>query len=189
MQSWNPYLSQAESESYGLQFTSTTLVAQGHSSKYLVPTSASVDATWRATGIGCGLIVPGMTVRQVFKNGTIGGLADTDALLAATVGLSETTLIAQTVNYLGHGAADHTGTVFLTAGSHTIDAVFFEMTGGDEVEVYHAPGIISTWSATMKLVGSQSSPHRRGHRWNRHRDQRARRNGEQPYVGLRALVV
>ena len=235
LQSWNPYPSQAENESYGVQFTSTTLVAQGHSSKYFIPTNTSVDATWKATGfvdsswttgntgIGFGLLVPGITVRQVFKNGTIGGLVDTDALLAAPTGspliLSETTRIAQSVNYLGnggdghygfneapplgtgehyvirmtgtfstagsgyhtfglnsddggrirvdgntvmtddtgHGPADHMGTVFLTAGSHTFDAVFFEMTGGDEVEFYYAPGIISTWSATMKLVGDTAN--------------------------------
>ncbi len=235
LQSWNPYPSQAENESYGIQFTTATLVAQGASSKYFVPTSNSVDATWRntgfvdtswttgATGIGFGLMVPGMTVRQVFKNGTIGGLTDTDALLAAPTGspliLSDTTVIAQTVNYLGnggdghyganaapplgtgehyvmrvtgtfsttasgyhtfginsddggrirvnggtvmtddtgHGAADNMGNVFLTAGSHTFDVVFFEMTGGDELEFYYAPGIISTWSATMKLVGDTAN--------------------------------
>ncbi len=235
LQSWNPYPSQAENESYGIQFTIATLVAQGASSKYFVPTSNSVDATWRdtgfvdtswttgTTGIGFGLQVPGMTVRQVFKNGTIGGLTDTDALLAAPTGspliLSDTTVIAQTVNYLGnggdghyglnavpplgtgehyvmrvtgtfsttasgyhtfginsddggrirvdggtvmtddtgHGAADHMGNVFLTAGSHTFDVVFFEMTGGDELEFYYAPGLLSTWSTTMKLVGDTAN--------------------------------
>lgn len=128
LQSWNPYPSQASNESYGLQFTSTTLVAKGYSSKYFVPSNTAVDATWRntgfvdtswstgATGIGFGLLVPGITVRQVFKNtsyGGVGNLADTDALLGYAAGspqiLSETTVIAPWVNYLGNGGDGHFG--------------------------------------------------------------------------------
>ncbi|MEO8352413.1 MAG: CotH kinase family protein, partial [Chthoniobacteraceae bacterium] len=115
-------------ESYGLQFTSTTLLAEGASAKYLIPTSGALglnwtsrnfdDTTWAnaTTGIGFGLLVPGINVRHVLKNtafGTVDSIATADALLNAAPGssivASEATVTAPTVNFLGEGSDGHYG--------------------------------------------------------------------------------
>jgi hypothetical protein len=109
--------SQAADESYGVRFQSTTLVAKGAATRYKVPTGTV--SNWQTTsfshtswlqggsGLGFGLTEPGITVRHVFKNGTIGGLADAESLLALPAGnsaiLSTTTITAGTVNFLGDG--------------------------------------------------------------------------------------
>ena len=69
----------AANESYGSQFTTTTFVAAGATARYRVPPNGSLGTTWTApgfnadvptvwgtgpTGIGYGLLVPGITVRQ-----------------------------------------------------------------------------------------------------------------------------
>lgn len=109
-------------ESYGARFDSTVLLAPGAATRYIAPSSSSnpaatwnqpgfADGSWPAgpSGLGHGLAVPGITVRHVFKNGTLnGGLAEVDALLALPPGdpgiLSEATVIADVVNYLGEGS-------------------------------------------------------------------------------------
>ncbi len=115
-------------ESYGLQFTSTTLLAEGASAKYLIPTDGALglnwtnrnfdDTTWAngTTGIGFGLLVPGINVRHVLKNtafGTVNSIATADALLDAAPGsaiiATEATVIAPTVNFLGEGSDGHYG--------------------------------------------------------------------------------
>ncbi|MFN0080153.1 MAG: autotransporter-associated beta strand repeat-containing protein [Prosthecobacter sp.] len=56
-----------------------------------------------------------------------------------------------------HGAVDHLGSVTLAAGNHTFEAFYFEAGGGDEGEFYAAPGNLSAWDATMKLVGDTAN--------------------------------
>ncbi|RYD60144.1 MAG: hypothetical protein EOP83_20130, partial [Verrucomicrobiaceae bacterium] len=118
------YPAQRGDESFGGRFLRTVLVAPGANTRYRVPASASdpgatwtqtafSDATWAsgASGLGHGLTVPGITVRMVCKNGTMAGLSDADSLLALPAGhssiLSETTVTADTVNYLGDGSDGH----------------------------------------------------------------------------------
>ena len=55
-----------------------------------------------------------------------------------------------------HAAADHFGTVTLTAGTHTIDLVYFNRSGGDVVELFAAAGTLSSYSSSFQLVGSAS---------------------------------
>src|SRR5687768_7248437 len=102
------YPAQPGDESFGAQFDRTALVAQGAQTRFMVPTSSTVPgATWiqpafadsgwpsGASGLGHGLTMPGITVRHVFKNGTMSTLAEADALLALAPGnpgiLSEAT--------------------------------------------------------------------------------------------------
>lgn len=121
------YPSQDGDEAYGARFNSTVLLAPGASTRYIAPTGATNPAaTWiqpafsdsgwslGPSGLGHGLAVPGISVRQVFKNGTLyGGLAEVDALLALPPGnpgiLSEATVVANVVNYLGEGSEGRFG--------------------------------------------------------------------------------
>jgi hypothetical protein len=115
------YPAQDGDESYGLRFQRTVLIAPGATTRYRVPASSSdpgatwiqpdfLDGTWASgpSGLGHGLTVPGITVRQVCKNGTVSNLSDADTLLALAPGnsgiLKEATVTAATVNYLGEGS-------------------------------------------------------------------------------------
>ena len=115
------YPAQEGDESYGARFQRTVMLAPGASTRYRVPASSTdpgatwnqtgfADATWSVgpSGLGHGLTVPGITVRQVCKNGTVANLTDADNLLALPAGntgiLSEATVIADKVNYLGEGS-------------------------------------------------------------------------------------
>jgi hypothetical protein len=232
------YPPQAPDESYGLNFNGTPLVISGTAARFIVPGDDALGTTWTAsgfndgawtngvTGIGFGLMVPGITVRSVKKNQSFGGLstiAETDALLALPAGspqiLADVTVVAATVNYLGegedghygsnlpfpsggpdyhcikatgviqiptsgqwtfglnsddggriridgsnvmvddtnHGPGDHFGTVTLAAGQHTFEVIMWEQAGGDEVEFFAAPGALSSWSASFKLVGDTAN--------------------------------
>jgi len=55
-----------------------------------------------------------------------------------------------------HAVADHFGTVTLTAGTHTVDLVYFNRSGGDVVELFAASGTLSAFSASFQLVGGAS---------------------------------
>ncbi|MCF7675680.1 MAG: lamin tail domain-containing protein, partial [Akkermansiaceae bacterium] len=115
------YPSQGIDESYGLRFAHTTLVATGATAHYTAPaatipaweTTGFNHAAWPQgpTGLGYGLTEPGITVRHVFKNGSIGGLTDAYSLLALPAGdpgiLSETTVVSPTVNFLGEASDGH----------------------------------------------------------------------------------
>lgn len=116
------YPAQLGDESFGAQFNRTTLVAQGAPTRFMVPSSGTVPgATWMqpgfadggwfsgVSGLGHGLTTPGITVRQVFKNGApMDNLSQADALLALAPGnpgiLSEATVTADKINYLGEGS-------------------------------------------------------------------------------------
>ncbi|MBN8459546.1 MAG: lamin tail domain-containing protein [Verrucomicrobia bacterium] len=106
---------QDSDESYGPRFNHTTLVAPGAAARYLIPIGAvpnwqSVSynhASWPQgpTGLGFGLTEPGITARQVFKNGSMSGLTDALSLLSLPAGdpgiLAQSTGIYPTVNFLG----------------------------------------------------------------------------------------
>jgi hypothetical protein len=117
---------QAADESYGLRFTTTTLVGANATGRYKIPTSATNPASsWNQTsfdhstwssgpgGFGFGITLPGITVRQVSKNGSIGGLNDALALLALPASdpsvLSSSTSVTGTANFLGEGPEGHYG--------------------------------------------------------------------------------
>jgi hypothetical protein len=140
-QQFAPFPAMSPNESYGLQFTTTNFVTAGASARYLVPPNGTLGTTWTApgfnanaptnwstgpTGLGFGLLVPGISVRNARKaSGTITSLADADALLALPPGdptISEdTTVIAPSVNYLDDGGTGH----------FTGDQVF-PLLGGDQ---------------------------------------------------------
>ena len=115
-----------DDESYGINFTGSSLAKAGAAAKYLVPANDNLGGSWTArtfndaawlkgkTGIGFGISVPGMKVRQVAASGSFGGvssIATADALLALPPGnagiASETTVIAPSLNYLGEGGDGH----------------------------------------------------------------------------------
>ncbi|WP_395751928.1 putative Ig domain-containing protein [Prosthecobacter sp.] len=52
-----------------------------------------------------------------------------------------------------HATTDKFGTVTLTAGTHSIELVFFELGGGEAVELFAASGTLSAFSTSFKLVG------------------------------------
>jgi hypothetical protein len=114
----------AGDESYGARFQSTVLVAPGATTRYRVPTSNSdpaatwvqpgfADAAWSSgpSGLGHGLMVPGVTIRHVFKNGAITGLTDAVNLASLAPGnaaiQSEATVTAPVLNLLGDGSEGH----------------------------------------------------------------------------------
>ena len=90
------------------------------STRYLAPTSSNPaaatwiapgfdDAGWTsgASGLGFGLLVPGMLVKEVQTNFAMGSLAAVDAALAGTPNppaLTANTQIRQVLNLLGDGA-------------------------------------------------------------------------------------
>ena len=121
-QSFAPsYPAQAANESYGARFTTTKLLAANATGRYAVPTSGTDPvATWNQAGFddanwtsgpgsfGFGITVPGITVRQVSKNGAITGLTDALNLIARPANdpliASSTTAVFETVNFLGDGS-------------------------------------------------------------------------------------
>jgi hypothetical protein len=131
-QQFAPFPAMDSNESYGLQFTTTTFVAAGASARYTVPTSSTPAASvwttpdfnanaapaWSTgpTGIGFGLLVPGITVRQVLPAPAYGGVssvATADGLLNLPSNspniASQATVTAATVNYLGDNSDGHYG--------------------------------------------------------------------------------
>ena len=135
---------QEDDVSFGSQFLSTTLVASGQTARYFVPSSATpasaawtapgfVDTSWSQgpTGFGFGLLVPGMTVKEVQTNVAMGTLAALDAALAGTPNppsLVANTQIRQVVNFLGDGGDGHLGnnlTFALPGETHGLRATGF----------------------------------------------------------------
>ena len=126
------YPPQGTDESYGRQFTSTNLIAAGQNAKYLVPANSALGTSWQSTsfsdsawttgptGLGFGILVPGISARQVARtfNLFIGSTyvdsaADADSLLALAPGNSaitgDATEFISTLNYLGEGSDGHYG--------------------------------------------------------------------------------
>ena len=128
------YPALAADEAYGYQFTTTNLIAPATAAKFHIPASATLGTTWRNlafndgvagwtsgnTGLGFGVLAPGIMVRQVAKKLTFGfisnitSIATADALIALAPGNSniaaDATVLANTVNYLGEGPDGHYGT-------------------------------------------------------------------------------
>jgi len=230
--------SQDPDRSFGVNFSGTPLLSDGAAMKYRVPASPADSATWMQpgysdaawssgnTGAGYGILVNGITVREVRKGvAPLSTLAETDALLALTPGSpgiqSERTIISSVVNFYhdggeghyasnlvfpngggdyfavkatgfiqipagqagpwsfglnsddggriringanvmvddtNHGPADHLGVTTLAAGLHSFEVVFWEQGGGAHLEFYAAPGNLTTWSSTHKLVGDTAN--------------------------------
>lgn len=228
---------QAGDESFGPQFISSVLLAADANGRYQVPIraanpgptwnqSAFIDSGWATGngGFGFGITVPGITVRQVSKNGPIGGLVDALDLLSRPANdplvLSSNSSVNPVVNLLGdgsdghyelndlppgnggdnyaieatgfvtiptagvytfglnsddggrilidgveiirddnfHGPQDFFGTVTLSAGQHSFQAVMFEGGGGDCMEFFAAPGSLNQFDeAVFRLVGDVAS--------------------------------
>ncbi len=110
---------QEDDVSFGSQFSASNLVTVGQASRWLVPSSSSptvaqwtapsfVDTGWNQgpTGLGFGLLVPGILVKEVQTNFPMGNLAALDAALAGTPNpptLSANTQIRSYINLLGDG--------------------------------------------------------------------------------------
>ncbi len=116
------YPSQDPDRSYGVAFDGVPLVIEGANADVVIPTSNGLGTTWTApgfsptgswfsgpTGVGFGLSVPGLTVRDVKSTGTINSLGSADALFAAGTNGGETTVISPVVNFLDTGADGHFG--------------------------------------------------------------------------------
>ncbi len=56
-----------------------------------------------------------------------------------------------------HGPQDFLGRVTLAAGNHSIDAWFWERGGGDEGELFAAPGNFTAWDPSFRLVGDTAN--------------------------------
>jgi hypothetical protein len=117
---------QGTDASFGARFSSTTLLPHGANGKYAMPTGASApsptwnqpsfdDSSWTngVSGFGFGIATPGMTVRQVSKNGGIEGLNDALNLISLPASdplvLNSTTAVMKTLNLLGEGSDGNYG--------------------------------------------------------------------------------
>ncbi|RYD36805.1 MAG: hypothetical protein EOP86_05040, partial [Verrucomicrobiaceae bacterium] len=108
---------QLDDVSCGSLFSSVNLITAGHNVRYTIPQSttpadwtgpAFTDSTWSSgpSGIGFGLMLPGMTVKEVQTNTDLGTLALLDTALAGTPSpprLTADTRIRQVINLLGDG--------------------------------------------------------------------------------------
>lgn len=148
-------------ESYGSRFVSTRLVTQGATGRYRAAISATdpatgwnqrtfTDTAWASgrSGYGYGITVPGITVRQVSKNGSVTGLTDALNLVALPAGdpqvLKSTTAVMETLNFLGEGADSHYGFNQIAPG------------GGGENYVIIATGFITIPTAGTYTFGLNS---------------------------------
>jgi uncharacterized repeat protein (TIGR01451 family) len=157
------YPAQANDESYGINFTGRALLAEGAAAKYRVPANDSLGTSWTAkdfadrawtagkTGLGFGVGVPGFTVRQVAAKPAFGGvnsIATCEALLALPKGhpniLSEATVIAPMINFLGDGSD----------GNYGDNAVL--PNGTAEPYAFKATGIITLPTAGSYVFGLNS---------------------------------
>lgn len=160
---------QAADESYGPRFDHNTLIAVGAAARYQVPGAAIAGweapgfdhAAWAlgTTGLGCGLTAPGINIRQVFKNGAMGGLTDALSLLALPAGdsgiLAQTTAVAATLNCLGEGDDGHYAFNSPTPGGDG-DHYAIEATGFIQIPTagYHTFGINSADGGSITIGGS-----------------------------------
>ena len=216
---------------YGLAFDGAPLVNEGAASQFLVPSNGTLGTTWTQsdftpiawgrgdTGVGFGLQIPGLTVRDVHSNGTLSSLSSADSALAGNNVASETITVEPVCNFLDsgadgrfgnnlafpggggddyvvevtgtiiiptagvwtfglntddggriridgvdvmvdptlHAAADHFGSRNLSAGAHTIEAMFWERGGGAEMELFAAMGSFTSFNAGFQLVGDTAN--------------------------------
>ena len=64
--------------------------------------------------------------------------------------------VTQLVDNSQHGEEDRYVTVTLTAGTHSLDFLFFEHGGGAQVELFSAPGAHSSFNGDFTLITSNS---------------------------------
>ena len=130
-----------EDRSFGLAFDGIPLVAEGASAEILVPSDGSLGANWTQTGfapgagwtggqtgIGFGLQIPGMTVRDVSSNIQISSLAIADSALAGNNVASEVSEIRPMANFFDTGGDGHYGNNAVFPGGGGDDFVV-EVTG------------------------------------------------------------
>ena len=109
---------QLADESYGSRFNSTVLIAKGAPGRYLTSTvpnswnqSIFNDTAWPSgsSGYGYGLNLPGIAVKQISKNGAIGGLVDSLNLISLPANdpliLSNTSTVMHVLNLVGDGGS------------------------------------------------------------------------------------
>ena len=118
--------SQDPDRSYGVSFNGTPLLVEGAAMSYKIPADGSDGTAWAQpgfgatgwtggfTGAGYGILVPGLTVRDVRKvSAPLSNLAETDALFALPAGssqiASERTVISPLVNFYHDGGEGHYG--------------------------------------------------------------------------------
>jgi hypothetical protein len=111
---------QGPDESFGLRFVSETLVAAGNAGRYRIAANEAdlpqgwqepsfADSGWAAgaSGYGFGMTVPGISVRHVFKNGAMQGLADAVTLASLPDGhpsvLRSVSAVVPVLDFLGDG--------------------------------------------------------------------------------------
>ncbi|MFT5410642.1 MAG: hypothetical protein ACI9NC_003375, partial [Verrucomicrobiales bacterium] len=226
------YPNQDTDRSYGIAFDGVPLVNSGAAAQILVPSNDTLGTSWTLpgfnpsgwtnanTGVGFGLQIPGMTVRDVHSNVALTTLAIADSALAGNNVVSETVEVHPVCNFYDtggdghfpnsnrvfpggggdnytvevtgtiiiptagswtfginsddggriringtsvmvddtrHGPQDHFGTISLSAGAHTLEAMFFENGGGAGMELFAAPGSFATFNTGFQLVGDTSN--------------------------------
>jgi hypothetical protein len=133
--------SQDPDRTYGVNFNGTPLLTEGAGMTYTVPSSGTDAGAWTQpgftatgwstgnTGAGYGILVNGVTVREVRKGvAPLSNLAETDALLALSTGSpgiqSERTVISPVVNFYHDGGEGHyTGNLVFPNGGGDYFAV------------------------------------------------------------------
>ncbi len=167
------YPQQDPDRGYGLSFNGTPLVSANAPARVLIPANNTLAATWTAlgfdasswlsgpTGIGFGVLQPGMTVRVVKQNsayGSLGSVALTDALLALPVGspqiAQEYTSLLQTLNLLGEYGDGHYGNnTAVTLADPNIYAVRATGFINIKTSAYYSFGLNSDDGGRIKIDG------------------------------------
>ncbi len=221
------YPGQDPDRGYGLAFEGVPVIEEGADAQFLVPSDGALGTTWTEsgfapagwsngeTGLGYGLQIPGMTVRDVHSTVSLTSLSRADAALAGNNVEKETVTVTPVCNFLDtggdgrfgnnlpfpggggddytvqvtgtiiiptsgtwtfglnsddggriridgvnvmvdatlHGPEDHFGRRVLQAGPHTIEAMFWERSGGAEMELFAARGSFTSFNSNFKLVG------------------------------------
>ncbi|MBM48861.1 MAG: hypothetical protein CMP27_03375 [Roseibacillus sp.] len=226
------YPSQDRDRAFGLRFEGAPLVEEGADALVYVPRNGGLGTSWTAaqfgaffgwsraeTGVGFGLQIPGLTVRDVHSTVPLWSLELADAALAGSNVASETIVVAPVCNFLDtgadgrfgnnqpfpggggddyvvqvtgtiivptagtwtfglnsddggrirvngsdvmvdptfHGTEDHFGSINLSAGPHTIEAMFWERGGGSAMELFAARGSFTSFNSNFRLVGDSEN--------------------------------
>ena len=222
------YPEQDEDRTYGLPFVGAPLVEEGADALIYVPRNDGLGLSWTEaefggffgwssaeTGIGYGLQIPGLTVRDVHSTVQLWSLELADAALNGSNVASETVVVAPVCNFLDtggdgnfgnnqpfpggggddyvvevtgtiivptagtwtfglnsddggrirvngtdvmvdptfHATTNNFGSINLSAGPHTIEAMFWERAGGSAMELFAARGSFTSFNSNFRLVG------------------------------------
>jgi len=153
---YDPFPVQTADRSYGVPFDGEPLVSDGAAADILVPTNGTLGTTWTGTGftptgwtagnigVGFGLEVPGMTVRDMKSTIPVTNLAIVDSLIAGNNIANETTVIAPVVNFLDTGGD----------GNYGNNALFPNNTPNDDNDfAIHVTGTITIPTAGLWTFG------------------------------------